>query len=177
MSELKLRPPKEQSKMAKSQRYKNRDERCRASRHKPSGPPQIGGKPAATLSHRVRSGEARTVGLRRPTLGGPREKSGQRGRIRPARACETQASAQLFTRSLCRCLVRACGTKIPAPSCTFAASNENQRRLGRTACALPLQRRIGSIEPSPLRQFPCSSIQRRKSDGNLRCKTASYGRR
>ena len=72
MSELKLRPPREQSKMARQARlykgkggaeeagekgkepatvrgrYKGRDERCRASRHKPSGPPQIGGKPGAT---------------------------------------------------------------------------------------------------------------------------------
>jgi hypothetical protein len=42
-----------------------------------------------------------------------------------------------------------------------------------------LQRRIGSVELilSTLSQFACSSIQRRKSDGKLSRKTATYGRR
>jgi hypothetical protein len=46
--------------------------------------------------------------------------SGRDRRLFPA-----QASAQPFLRSQCRCPLFAAGTEIPAPSCTFAASNEN----------------------------------------------------
>jgi hypothetical protein len=48
-----------------------KDERCRASRHKPSGPPQIGGKPAATKAKGARDGRRPLQKQRRKMPGFP----------------------------------------------------------------------------------------------------------
>jgi len=59
----------------------------------------------------------------------------------------------------------------------LAASNANQRGLARP---LALSRSIGEPEAerrcATVSLFPCSSIQRRKSDGKFSRKTATYGR-
>jgi len=76
-------------------------------------------------------------------------------------------------------LLRAVGTKIPAPSCTLQHQINISSGSARPLGFLTLQWRIasGGAVASTLSQFPWSSIQRRKSDGKLRRKTAAYGRR
>jgi hypothetical protein len=97
-----------------------------------------------------------------------------RAAVRPACLASSGAGAALHAIPS-RCSLHAAGAKscIASP---VAASAAGQRRLGKTAC---FSRSTGSGRPmpAPMSLFPCSSIQRRKSDGKFSRKTASYGRR